>query len=140
MQAKAPEFVPLAEDYVAAFQSIEERITKNQRKMLIEHYNSYCHITTATDMAIAAGFTGFVAANGQYGRLGSMVSSAMGLGSLGVITIALMVPPLGKVIPEWLWVMRANVANALEQIGWVEKTSHLFYPNGGVGVAKYFQE
>src|SRR5690349_9466893 len=130
MKAKAPEFVPSVEDYVAAFRMIEERITRNQRQMLIEHYNSYCHITTATDMAIAVGYTGFIAANGQYGRLGSMVSNSLGLGSLGVITIALMVPPFGKVIGEWLWVMRANVAEALEQLEWVEKSSHLFYPNG----------
>jgi hypothetical protein len=140
MKAKAPQFVPSVKDYVSAFRVIEGQITKNQRKMLVEHYNSYCYITTATDMAIAAGYTGFIAANGQYGRLGSMISNALGLGSLGVITIALMVPPYGKIIREWLWVMRFNVAEALEQLGWVEKTSHLFYPNGGVGVAKYIEK
>jgi hypothetical protein len=140
MKTKAPEFVPSVEEYKVAFQTIENRITEKQRSMLKEHYESFCHVTTATDLALLVDYKDFSAANMQYGRLGSMVSQALGLGSLGVITIVLMVPPQQGVINEWLWVMRANVVEALEQLGWVEKKSHLFYPQGGVGAKEYIPE
>ena len=62
-----------------------------------------------------------------------MVSQELGLGKLGVITLVLMIAPDNYSTKEWLWVMRENVAKALEKLGWVKKTSHLFYPNGVVG-------
>ena len=140
MKSQAPEFVPSIEEYVSALRMIEGQMTEKQREMLIKHYNSDCHVTTATDLAGAVGYKDFSGANMQYGRLGNLVSNALGLGSPGVITLVLMVPPREAGNPEWLWVMRANIAEALERLGWVEKTSHLFYPNGGVGSKEYFQE
>jgi hypothetical protein len=140
MTDKAPEFVPSVSDYVAAFKEIEGQMTDKQFQMLREHYKSFCYITTATDLAIKVEYNGAGGAKLQYGKLGSMVSNALGLGSLAVITLALMGPPDDFAVKEWLWVMRANVAQALEQLGWVEKTSDLFYPNGGVGVAKYIPD
>lgn len=130
---KAPEKVPSVKEYAAAFQKIESRMTEKQKQMLIEHYNSICHVTTATDLALLVNYDSHSASNSQYGRLGSMVANEMGLGDLGVITLVLMIPPDNYSTNEWLWVMRENVAEALEQLGWVNKTSHLFYPNGMVG-------
>jgi hypothetical protein len=130
---KAPEKVPSVKEYVAAFREIENKITKKQKQMLVEHYNSNCHVITATDMAIKVDFNSHGGANMQYGILGSMVSEVLGLGRLGVITLTLMIAPDNYSTKEWLWVMRENVAKALEQLGWVTKTSHLFYPNGMVG-------
>lgn len=139
MTSKAPERVPSVKEYKAAFQKIKGEMTEKQYQMLEEHYKAFCYVTTATDLAGAVKYSGPGGAKLQYGILGSMVSDALGLGSLGVITLALMVPPDHFAIGEWLWVMRANVAKALEELGWVEKTSHLFYPNGGVGASKYFK-
>ncbi|MBE7435439.1 MAG: hypothetical protein HS100_16105 [Anaerolineales bacterium] len=133
MRKQTPENVPSVKEYLAAFQKIESKMTEKQKQMLIEHYNSDCHVTTATDLAISVEFNSHGAANMQYGILGSMVSEALGLGKLGVITLVLMIPPNNYSTKEWLWVMRENVAKALEQLGWVKKTSHLFYPNGKVG-------
>ncbi len=130
---RPPAKVPSVSEYVSAFRQIEHKLTKKHKAMLELHYKSYCHVTTATDMAIAMKYKDFRGANGQYGGLGSMVSETMGLGRLGVITLTLMVPANTVGNPEWLWVMRDNVVKALEQLGWVEKTSHLFYPNGLVG-------
>lgn len=129
----APEKVPSVKEYVSAFQKIESRMTEKQKKMLIEHYNSNCHVTTATDLALLVGYNSHSAGNSQYGALGSMVAQELGLGKLGVITLVLMIAPDNYSTKEWLWVMRENVAKALEQLGWVKKTSHLFYPNGIVG-------
>lgn len=140
MTSKAPELVPSVKEYISAFRMIEKLMTEKQRKMLIENYKSYCHVTTATELALLVGYKDFSAANSQYSRLGSMVSNALDLGSLGVVTLVLMVPPLENVISEWLWVMRANVAEALERLDWVEKTSHLFFPTGPVGDSKHFPD
>ena len=128
-----PERVPSVADYISAFRLVEKKINPNQRKILQLHYYSDCRTTTATDTAIAMGFKDHRAANMQYGKLGSLVSQALGLGSLGVITLVLMIPPNHVANEEWLWVMRSNVAEALEKIKWVEKNSHLFYPNGMIG-------
>ncbi|GAB4403396.1 MAG: hypothetical protein OHK003_31260 [Anaerolineales bacterium] len=130
---KVPEKVPTVKEYVAAFQKIESKMTAKQKQMLIEHYNSNCHVTTATDLALLVDYNNHSAGNSQYGSLGSMVSQELGLGKLGVITLVLMIAPDNYSTKEWLWVMRENVAKALEKLGWVKKTSHLFYPNGVVG-------
>jgi len=130
---KAPEKVPSVKEYVTAFRKIENKMTEKQKQMLVEHYHSNSHVTTATDIAIKVDFNSHGGANIQYGMLGSMVSEALGLGRLGVITLTLMIAPDNYSTKEWLWVMRENVAKALEELGWVKKTSHLFYPNGMVG-------
>lgn len=130
---KVPEKVPTVKEYVEAFQRIESKMTEKQKQMLIEHYNADCHVTTATDLAILVDYNSHSVGNSQYGALGSMVSQELGLGKLGVITLVLMIKPNNYSTKEWLWVMRENVAKALEQLGWVKKTSHLFYPNGVVG-------
>ena len=138
MRSRSPHFIPSVKEYVSAFRSVEYQITAKQKVMLETHYGWYCRVITATDLALQVGFAGPGGAKLQYGKLGSMVSEALGLGSLGVITLALMVPPHKAGNPEWLWVMRGNVARALEQLGWVVDTSNLFYPTGKVGDSKYF--
>jgi len=103
---KPPEFVPSVSDYVSTFREIKGQMIDNQFRMLKTHYNSYCYITAATDLAMAMEYSGAGGAKLQYGKLGSMVSNALGLGSLGVITLALMTPPENYAIHEWLWLMR----------------------------------
>ncbi len=131
---RPPKSVPSVSDYVSAFKEIKDQMTDKQFQMLREHYNSFCYITTATDLAIKVEYNGAGGAKLQYGKLGSMVAEALGLDPVGVITLVLMTPPDNYAVKEWLWVMRANVAEALERLKWVENTSHLFYPNGMVGV------
>jgi hypothetical protein len=96
-------------------------------------------LQTATDLAILVNYGGAGGSKLQYGRLGSIVSKALGLDSLGVITLVLMVPPLEEVISEWLWVMRANVAEALEQLGWVEKQAIYFIQMDQLEIKNIFQ-
>lgn len=130
---KTPEFTPSVKEYVKAFRKIESKMTEKQMQMLIEPYNSNSHVTTATDLAQSVDYNSHSAANSQYGTLGSMVSQELGLGDLGVTTLVLMIEPNHYSTNEWLWIMRENVAKALEELGWVKKTSHLFYPNGMIG-------
>jgi hypothetical protein len=129
-----PELVPSVADYVKAFQEIEPKLTKNQRRMLINHSTAPCYVTTARDQALSVGYKDYGAANIQYGRLGSKIADAMGIKFRGVLMLVIMAHPGTATNTEWLWVMRANVVQALEELGWVEKKSHLFHPWGPLEV------
>lgn len=65
-----PKKVPNVKEYVTAFQKIENKMTEKQMQMLIKHYNSDCHVTTATDLALHVGYNSHSAGNSQYGKLG----------------------------------------------------------------------
>lgn len=125
-----PEFVPSVADYVAAFKQIETKMTENQRKMLVNHYASSGHVTTSRNLAHSVGFKDYSAANVQYGRLATMLSDTFGFAWRGVSILELFVPPGAATNTEWLLVLRENVAHALEELGWVKKTSELYFPQG----------
>lgn len=126
--SNTPEFTPSTQAYVTAFRKIEANMKETHRKMLAENYNAPCHAATAKSIGQAAGYNGFQAANLQYGHLGTMVAEEMGLDVKGVEMLAHMIGPNQLTNTEWLWIMRTNVAAALEELGWVEKRSHLFNP------------
>jgi hypothetical protein len=60
--------------------------------------------------------------------LGQMLSDQFGFALRNVDVLVLFVPIGQASNTEWLWVMRENVALALEEMGWVPKTSPLYYP------------
>jgi hypothetical protein len=124
----APTLVPDVPAYVYALQKID--ITEKQKEMLRIHYASPCRITTARDLAQSVGFPDYGAANLQYGLLGSKVADALGIGFRGVSMLVVMARPGTATNTEWIWVLRENVVLALEELGWVEKSTHLFYPQG----------
>jgi hypothetical protein len=134
MSKKAPEFVPSVNDYIKAFKKIEAKITPKQLDMLVTHYEQVCHVTTARDLALIIGYEDFQATNLWYGKLGSLVADAMGIEFRGVSMLVLMVPPQRATNAEWLWVLRANIVTALEEMKWVEKQTHLF--NGPRGSSR----
>ena len=125
-----PVYVPSVSDYVAAFKKIESRMTDNQHKMLVNHHASPCHVTTARELAHSVGYSDYNGANLHYGKLGIMLAEAMDItwrdNSVSMILIG--APPGTATNTEWIWVMRENVAQALEELGWVKKTSQLFFP------------
>jgi 5-methylcytosine-specific restriction protein A len=93
--------------------------------MLKAHYAEEGHAATMSQLARAGGFESYAVANLQYGKLGHMLSDALG-GSVegregGTPNWTF---PLGEVTRapgggEWVWVMRPEVALALEELGWV---------------------
>ena len=125
-----PVYVPSISDYVAAFKKIESRMTDNQHKMLVNHHASPGYVTTSRNLAHSVGFSDYNAANLHYGKLGKMLADAMGIAWQGVEMLVLFGPKGTGTNTEWLWVMRENVAQALEELSWVSKTSNLFFPQG----------
>ena len=67
--SKAPELVPSVEEYVNAFKKIESQMTDKQKEMLVAHYERYCHVVTARDLAFLVEYEDFEATNLWYGKL-----------------------------------------------------------------------
>jgi hypothetical protein len=65
----------------------------------------------------------FHPANLHYGKLGQLVAEALGYDDIhiGISTLVRMVRPRYVANGEWLWIMRPQVAMALEQLEWVEQ-------------------
>jgi hypothetical protein len=124
--------VPSAGEYARAFRAIETQITPKQRELLEIHYSAPARVISATRLADSVGFKEYRAVNLQYGKLGDLVAKELGY-DLGERVRAGML--IEFVDPEyagnvhWLWVLRAPVVQALEDLGWVRPTSHLLYPD-----------
>ena len=125
-----PVYVPSVSDYVTAFKKIESKMTDKQHKMLVNHHASPGYVTTSSSLAYSVGLSDNKAANLQYGKLGIMLADAMGIAWRDVSMLVLFGPKGTESNTEWLWIMRENVAQALEELSWVSKTSDLFFPQG----------
>lgn len=113
---------PSAEQYAVAFRKLGS-VTDTQVQMLRLHYNAPQRTITATQMAHAAGYSHYSIANSQYGRLGRLIGDQLEYNP--------MKERLGTLVTfekrqgEWHWIMRPQVGEALEQLGWVEGTAIL---------------
>jgi hypothetical protein len=123
--------VPTVTEYVTAIRAIEERITPNQRKLLLAHHAAQARVMTATRLAEQVGFENYGAVNLQYGLLARLVAEQLAL-EVGDVEVGILVDFVdpGHVANEhYLWVMRPNVAQAIEDLGWAPRVSHLLYPD-----------
>ena len=110
-----------ADDYLRAFDAIHDDISNLQRQMLLAHYSAPDHSVSARKLAAAVGLAKFNAANLHYGKLGRLLFSVLGkpAGANNVFILAELVPPGKRGNKEWLWVMRPQVAQALQVLGLV---------------------
>jgi hypothetical protein len=115
---------PSVADTASAFQRLAQRLSEGQLRMLRAHYKAPGRRLTATELAGAADYSGYEAANLQYGRVGWML--------YGELPTELPIRPSdGKRMwtaalayadaahgagdgPEWVWEMRDYVAQALK--------------------------
>jgi hypothetical protein len=124
--------VPAVVEYATAFRAIADRITPKQLEMLRFHHSAPAHVVSATLLANHAGFDGYPGANLQYGLLAGELLNAMSLrlpsNYVNVGILVDFVGPKYAANQEYLWVMRPQVVEALEALGWVPTASHLLYP------------
>jgi len=113
--------VPSAQQYVTAFQNIKR--TDHRVKMLRFHYSMPERTVTATQMAHALEHLSFITINGNYGKLGGLVGEYLDFRpeheKLGALVT------FEQRQGEWHWIMRPEVALALEILGLVEKSQLL---------------
>lgn len=109
-----------AKQFLKAFQKLRPRLGDYHRKMLQANYSAPNRTITATQMAHTLGYRGLGAANIHYGKLASMLCGELGYPNpKDHIRLSLLVSftkPAG-----WLWTMRPQVAEALEELGWVDE-------------------
>ena len=113
---------PSPQQYVTAFRAVGN-LRENHIQMLRIHYYAPERTVTATQLAHAVGFKSYLVANLQYGRLGRLVGDQLEYNP--------MQERLGTLVTfekrqgEWHWLMRPEVADALELLSWVEEDSLL---------------
>lgn len=115
--------IPSVSEYVSGLTAIKSRMSRLQLQLLQEQYFSPNRTTTATNLALATGVSHRSVVNAAYGRLGRLFCEEIGLEpnkrknetsrwwsvwSVGHSTSA-----------GFLWEMHQEVAEALENLGWV---------------------
>jgi hypothetical protein len=112
----------------AAFRRALERLAGNLPEsyinMLKSHYAAAEHTTTATELAESVGYKTYSAANLHYGKLAALVKSELEWSTGEFLVLKLLVEfvmPGDRGNSEILWVMRPQLAEALEALGWVPR-------------------
>lgn len=128
--------LPSVAEYVSAFAALDaqSQITEKQHEMLAYHHRQPGRTVSATTLAHAVGYSGYESANSQYGRLGALVASEIGL-TLRSVQVGVLVDfvyPDQAANDQFLWMMREHVAVALEELGWVPKVSQYLYPDAAI--------
>lgn len=110
------------EQFERALSSLAARLTPEHLRLLVGHYHAPGRRFTATEAAAAVGYSSYRAVNLQYGRLARAVADALRLpmpeASVSTVLVTF-IPPGAEGNLEWLWVMRPELAAALESLGWV---------------------
>jgi len=112
---------PTVEETAKAFQRILPKMSDGQRAMLRAHLKAPERRITATQLAAAAGYANYSAANLQYGLLGAMLFAEMPedlprrKDGSPVMTCAIASGDTKLTIDEehWVWKMRPHVEEAL---------------------------
>ena len=120
MKAKNP---PTAERYAEALRALEAHPI--HRRMVVAQFGFPDHAATARQLSAVTGYRGFSAACGIYGTAGRFVAEALSIGpprdnpnSPGWWTI---LSTGDSTQGEFLWVMRPEVAEALQRLGWASE-------------------
>lgn len=111
-----------ANDYIKAFQ--QQMISPYHLRMLQAHYHAPNKMLTATQMSKIMGYQNFNAANLHYGKLGKIIGNNLGWSPLPVTTLHVLAE-FEKPEREWFWIMRPEVAEALEKLGWIDSEQHI---------------
>jgi putative restriction endonuclease len=117
MPTAAPISPPDADRYVTAFRAVTG-LTDRDFQLLRLHYHAPERTVTARQLAELAGYNSYSVANAQYSRLARLIGQQLDYNPeperLGTLVT------FDKRHGEWHWVMRPQVAQALDSLGWVD--------------------
>jgi 5-methylcytosine-specific restriction protein A len=138
------ENAPSAPEYVRALTTLGERVTDEDRTLFRVHYHAPDRTATSPQLANWAGIAGgWTVVNSRYGRLGHALCDEFGIEpdlrpddtyrwwsvwSRGWTT------PGG-----FVWQMLPQVADALEQLGWVTPAAGFTFPDEVIGATTLFE-
>lgn len=117
--------LPSTAEYVAGLKKIQNQISDIQIQLLKQQYHAFHRSVTAPELARLVNANSYSVVNSMYGRLGHIFCDAIGLEAGktrdGVVKWWT-VWSLGYQTNEgFLWEMHPEVAEALEELGWVEQ-------------------
>ncbi len=122
MSTAASRTPPTANRYVAAFRAVSNSgMTDCHLKMLRLHYQAPERTVTAKQLAKLMDYASYSIVNAQYGRLARLVGEQLKYKPNQVFLGTLV--EFHKRRKEWHWLMRREVAEALERLGWVEEAT-----------------
>jgi hypothetical protein len=90
-----------------------------QLRFLQAHYSSPGRASTASKLALAAGYKNFNALNLQYGTLARRVGEALGMHNAKLGFLLEFNEPASLTNEHWILSMRPAFADALRELGWV---------------------
>jgi hypothetical protein len=108
---------PSVEEYTSALRSISP--SERQKQMLRAHYDAPRHTITATQLARALKYKRSAPANLHYGLFAKRVRQALNWWHLRDIHICIF-NTFSHHHGEWHWIMHPELAEALEELGWVK--------------------
>jgi predicted HNH restriction endonuclease len=117
--------VPTVQETVHALSRILQKASHGQRAMLRAHVNAQDQRITATELAEAAGYANYGAANLHYGLLGAMLFTEMPedlprrSDGTPIMTCAIASGEDQRNDREeqWVWKMRPHIVEAIRQLG-----------------------
>jgi hypothetical protein len=114
--------LPKREQYVHALTLLESQMSPTQRDLLVAHWSYPAHTASASQLARAVGKNNFGAVNLIYGRLGRMLREEIAWDVEGQQSFVIAwFDKTDERGAEYQWHMHQPLADALEQLGWVEK-------------------
>lgn len=114
MSGIEPEPIPSAQEYIAAFRAVASDLTDSYLEILRVHYRAPGRTVTATQLSRAMGYRNYRGANLHYGKLGGLVGRRLGWRPKMQLKVLVSFEKPGN---EWHWIMRPQVARALEELG-----------------------
>jgi len=120
LAARGDDGYPTTDEVRDAFNSL--KMTKNQQDMLWAHIAAPDHVLTARQIGKAGGYSGYEAANSQYGRLGKLLADELnwvppkGRNGQTIWTNALALSAnddQDRDESEWHWRLRPQIVEAL---------------------------
>lgn len=112
-----------AAQYAEAYRQVEPKLTEAQRTMLQSHAAAADASRSMEQLAIAAGYSGYEAANVQYGKMAGLIAEALGINGLPQKTMVLAEtagqPAHGE---HWRWKLRPAFMQALRDVGLIDSS------------------
>lgn len=95
-------------------------MTETRRRLLYIHYHMPGRQATMTQISEAMGWSSFRTGNSHYGRLAKLVAQRVDFWTenLYLGTLCTLIEPKERG-DHWLIILRPQVAEALERLGWV---------------------
>jgi len=116
------------EDYKKALLAISNELPHSYKSMLQAHYHAPSQIITAAQLAQAAQYKGYEAANIHYGKIGRKIAEYLkyeppthtnGKNDKAPFWSIVLADGYENNKQQWYWALRPQVAQALEDLGWV---------------------